>query len=374
MATIPQKVNLLRGLLTGDQAYTGPIYVTLDITRRCNLQCVGCIYHSPYSNSFLKGDSSFSDIPLHLTEQLCKDLKTLNTHTLIIQGEGEPFLHPDFLALVTGVKAAGFNTVLLTNGTLLGKDLIQAFIDMKLDLLKVSLWAASSERYQQNYPGTNPNNFQKVVDGMKLVARLKYERKSRFPSLVLHSPINRNNFRDINAMADLVLETGCNGLSFAPMYSANEILDSYLPLPEEEKWVRRALIQMKERLNSFSLSHNINETLLRYELGEDVWKKLPCYTPWYHARIRTDGTVLACGRCDLIMGDLHKNRFNEIWNGSAFRSFRRKTFKNIGLDSMREHCDCSFCCFVGDNDHVHRFFKWSLPFLRHSKKGEVFAK
>ena len=35
---------------------------------------------------------------------------------------------------------------------------------------------------------------------------------------------------------------------------------------------------------------------------------------------------------------------------------------------MREHCDCSFCCFVGDNDHVHRFFKWFLPFYVTQKR------
>jgi MoaA/NifB/PqqE/SkfB family radical SAM enzyme len=368
MATLLQKAKLLRGLLTREIAYTGPFYVTVDITQRCNLQCVGCIYHSPYSDSFLKGDSSILDIPLHLVEKLCKELKAVNSNTLIIQGAGEPLLHPDFLALVTGVKAAGFNIVLLTNGTLLEKKLIQTFIDVKLDLLKVSLWAVSPEQYRQNYPGTNPNNFQQVIDGIKLVTRLKAERKSKLPSVVLHFPINRNNFQDIDAMADLALKTGCNGLSFAPMYSANKILDSYLLSLEEEKWLRGALIRMRERLHSLSLSHNIDENLLRYELGKEVWKKLPCYTPWYHARIRMDGTVLPCGRCDLIMGDLNKNRFNEIWNGSVFRAFRRKIFENNGLDSIREHCDCSFCCFVGDNDHAHRFFKWFLPFLRHSKR------
>ena len=107
--------------------------------------------------------------------------------------------------------------------------------------------------YQQNYPGTNPNNFQKVIGGMNLMAELKDQRKSKFPSLVLHSPINRNNFRNINAMADLAIETGCNQVSFAPMYSANEILDSYLLSPEEEKWLRGTLIRVKQRLNSLSL-------------------------------------------------------------------------------------------------------------------------
>ena len=368
MATLPQKTKLLRGLLNGKIARTGPFYVTIDITQRCNLQCLGCVYHSPYSNSPLEGDSSITDIPLQLIEQLCRDLKAIETNTLVIQGAGEPLLHPDFLALVTAVKTAGFDTILLTNGTLLEKNLIQTFIDVKLDLLKVSLWAASSEQYEQNHPGTNLDNFQKVVDGVKIVARLKAEQKSKFPLVDLHFPINRINFRNINAMADLAIETGCNQVSFAPMYSANEILDSYLLSPEEEKWLRGTLIRVKQRLNSLPFQHNIPQALLRYELGKTFWQKIPCYIPWFHARIRVDGTVRPCARCNLVMGDLHKNTFDEIRNGSAFCAFRRKVFEPNGLDSMRENCDCSFCCFVADNARVHRFIKWFSPFLRHPDK------
>jgi MoaA/NifB/PqqE/SkfB family radical SAM enzyme len=369
MATLYQKTKLFRGLLTGEVAYTGPSYVVVDITQRCNLQCVGCMYHSPYSDSFLKPDSSISDIPLPLIDKLCGELRAINTNTLVIQGTGEPLLHPDFSTLVTHVKATGFNIVLLTNGTLLGKNFIQTFIDMKLDLLKISLWTASAQQYQQNYPGTNPDNFQKVVDGVKLVARLKAEQKSNCPSVVLHFPINRNNFQDTDAMVDLALETACNGVSFAPMYSANDILDSYLLSPEEERWLRGKLIQAKKRLNSLSLQHNIPETILRYELGETVWQKMPCYIPWFHARIRVDGIVHPCGRCNLVMGDLHKNTFDEIWKGSAYRAFRRKAFENNGLNSMREHCDCSLCCLAADNARVHRFFKWVLPFCLNKASG-----
>ena len=70
---------------------------------------------------------------------------------------------------------------------------------------------------------------------MTLMADLKAQQKSKFPLVDLHFPINRINFRDINAMADLAIETGCNRVSFAPMYSANEILDSYLPSRQSKK-------------------------------------------------------------------------------------------------------------------------------------------
>ena len=105
----------------------------------------------------------------------------MSTHSLILQGAGEPFLHPDLFEMVSTAKAAGFHVTLLTNGTLLDQDIIQALMDARLDTLKVSLWASSTEQYQQNYPGTNPDNLRRVEDGLKLLESLKAERNSMLP-------------------------------------------------------------------------------------------------------------------------------------------------------------------------------------------------
>jgi MoaA/NifB/PqqE/SkfB family radical SAM enzyme len=295
----------------------------------------------------------------------------MNTYGFVLEGAGEPLLHPDILELVATVKTAGFFTTLLTNGTLLKKDLIQGLIELKFDVVKVSLWAVSPEQYQQNYPGTDPDNFQKVKEGLKLMAKLKAEHKSKIPSVILHFPINRNNYQGIDALPDIALAGSCNGLSFAPMYIAGRTLASYALSPAEERSARRSLSRLRIRLDSLSLSHNIDEVLLRYEFGEAVWQKMPCYTPWFHARIRVDGTVLPCTRCDFSLGNIKDHSFCDIWNGSAVRTFRPQAIRHNKFHLLREHCDCNFCCFVGDNARVHRFIKWFLPFLHHSRKDPV---
>ena len=367
MATLLQKIKLLKGLLSGEFAYTEPFYVTVDLTSHCNLRCLGCPYHSPYVKTAPPDHSAIANIPIHLIERLCKELKPMDTPTLTLAGTGEPLLHPDILNLISAVKAAGFNTTLLTNGTLLERTLIQTFIDLKLDVIRISLWATSPKQYQQNSPGTDPDNFQRVIEGMKLVARLKAERKSKFPSVVLHFPINRNNFQDINSLVDLALATGCNGVSFTPMFNWGGTLTPYVLSPGEEKSVRQSLKLLRKRIHSLSLEHNIDKTLLRYRVGRTFWQKMPCYIPWLHAQIMVDGTVRHCCRCDLSFGNLQNNSFHEIWNGSAIRTFRLKAIRSNKLPFLREHCDCDFCCFVGDNARVHRFFKWFLPFLRHPR-------
>ena len=67
-------------------------------------------------------------------------------------------------------KGTGLHAVLLTNGTYLDETTIKSLIASRLDILKVSLWASSPEEYARNYPGTNPDNFPRVVEGLKLLA------------------------------------------------------------------------------------------------------------------------------------------------------------------------------------------------------------
>ena len=292
----------------------------------------------------------------------------MNTHALILQGAGEPLLHPNIHELVATVKKAGFHTTLLTNGTLLEKEVIQTFIDWKFDVIKVNPWATLPEQYQQNYPGTDPDNFQKVIEGIKLVAELKADQKSMFPSVILHFPINRNNYQGIDTLVDLASAAGCNGVSFSPMNDEEGALASYALSSDEEKSARRALSRMRKRLNSLSLNHHIDQTLLRYEINSTIWGKMPCYVPWFHSRITMDGTVQPCGRCGLSLGNLYDSTFYEIWNGPAFRAFRRKAIRSNKLPLLKKHWDCNYCFLAGDNAQVHRFFKWFSPFLRHPNK------
>ena len=219
MATFYQKTRLLKGLITGNSARIGPLYVTIDLTRRCNLQCPDCQYHSPLLTKSSLDDENTVDIPVHRFEKLCSETKTMGTRSLILTGEGEPFLHPQLFDLISTAKRMGFNLILFTNGTLLSKNSIRYLLESRPDVLKVSLWASSPEEYKANYPGSKPDNFERIVDGLKLLKEMKAEKRSKFPDVVLHQPITRQNFKNIDTRIALACTTGCNTLSFSPVWS-----------------------------------------------------------------------------------------------------------------------------------------------------------
>jgi MoaA/NifB/PqqE/SkfB family radical SAM enzyme len=370
MATFLQKARLLKGFLTGEITYAGPFFVTIDVTRRCNLQCLGCRFHSPEATMPSVADQSVQDISFDLFEKLCRELRTMDTEKLILIGEGEPLLHPRLFDMISTGKKAGFHVSLVTNGTLLDMDRVQSLLNCGLDKIQVSLWASSPGDYEKNYPGTNPDTFGKVAGGLKLLSTLKGELQSLHPLVVLHQPINRHNFQSLASLVDLALETGCNAISFAPFYSQRGRLQPYSLTSEDERAVRESLKRIRKRLRSLPLSHNIDQILLRYHIGEAVWKKLPCYIGWIDARVKADGTILPCNPCNLPMGNLNKNSLHEIWNSLPYRHFRRQTLTRKGLSALGKMCDCEFCCHVPANFRLHRFLKCLSPVIRLTEKGE----
>lgn len=62
MATLYQKTKLFRGLISREIAYTVPFHVSVDVTRRCNLKCLGCRYHSTEVNRPSLTDHSVMDV------------------------------------------------------------------------------------------------------------------------------------------------------------------------------------------------------------------------------------------------------------------------------------------------------------------------
>jgi len=357
MATFKQKVQLLRGLIDGKAAYTGPFYVDVDVTRRCNMHCLGCQYHSSKTRKSSLSDHALKDVSFELIEQLCEEFPRLDTHEVLLVGEGEPFLHPRLFDIIAAFKHAGLKVQLFTNGTLLNAANAEQLLDSKLDILRVSLWANSVEEYEKCYPGVNPGNLQKTLTGVKIVTDLKTKRRTTLPTVLLTEPLNRYNYTSINTRINLAHNIGCDGVAFDAYRHWQGEFSSASLSAEEIDVLCEDLAQAKKLLEPLSLVHNTDDILLQYRLGETAWHELPCYTGWFYTRIRVDGTVMPCGACPVPLGNLYESSFEEIWNGSKYRAFRRNMLTTEG-PALDQYCDCDWCCFTKDGFRVHRLFRW----------------
>jgi len=365
MAAFIKKINFLRSLMGKEVAYTGPFHVTVDVTRRCNLNCIGCRYHSQaIENIQSPGNQKVLDIDPLLFKNLCRELAALGTKAIDLSGEGEPLVNKDLFQLISVAKTTGLDVTVFSNGTLLDSQHIESLINSQLDRLKVSLWGSTKDVYESNYPGTNPDYFDRIVDGLKRLASAKQKHGSLKPAVIVHHPINRNNYRTLEEFVALAHKTGCDGVSFSPLKTRRGGLISVSLQPEEEKEVLSCLSSLQSKASTLGLKNNIKDTLRRYEVGEAVWRMFPCYVGFLMTRVKVDGTIVPCNPCNLPMGNLNESSFQKIWNNDAYREFRQQTSTRQGLAAMEPHCDCGYCCYLNDNCRVHRVFKWISPWTK----------
>lgn len=360
MATLLQKYRLLKGLCTGDRAHTGPFYLTLDLTRRCNLHCLGCRFHSQEVSRPSSGDQDIKDFPIEWAEALFSEIAAMDTRKLFLVGDGEPFLYPHIFDIFRLAKKHGLRTTVTTNGTLIDKTKAGKIIDSGLDEIHVSLWASSYETYAKQYPGTDPVNFHRVIDGLKTLSQLKSKAGLHTPRVVLLNPTNRFNYKDVDKMAVIARETGCNAVSYTPFKTLKGELEHHGLTAEQQLDLRNRLIRLKKTIKQFSLGQDLERFMARSGFDR-INPKLPCYTCWFHSRIKVDGTVVSCGRSELPLGSLKTDSFTDIWNGDAYRSERRMRLSPEGHKHINAIADCEVCGFVRDNWAIHRRVRYLLP-------------
>jgi MoaA/NifB/PqqE/SkfB family radical SAM enzyme len=360
VARLRDKARLLGGLCAGDRALGGPLLVLVDLTGRCNLACPGCRYHSP----FLDTSPVDQDLSPTLFERLCDDLAGLGTRRLILTGEGEPLLHPDWPVLLETARRRGLCTALYTNATLLGEKAVGEMLASPPDTLIVSLWAASAETYRRAYPGA-PDRFAVIV---RNVAELSRRRTGRGPRLRLYHPINRSNHRDLAWLPDLAHAMGCDEVFVSPFRTRGGRLSDLALDADETRTVCATLRSLRAGLDRLGLGHNLDQTLRRFAEGAASWAGTPCYAAWVQAHVKSDGAVHACKSCPTPMGRLPRQSFAEIWNGPDFRRFRRDLLSPEGMRRRQADLDCEFCGQLPENQRIHAVYRWFAPIRRLSQR------
>lgn len=166
-----------------------PSKLFVELTTRCNLACPMCVKQSPGSG-ILPGD-----MPREVFNALLPALP--NTRTLILNGIGEPLLHPDLAEYIQIAKAAmppdgsvGFQT----NGLLLDEAAASSLVRAGLDRICLSLDAVSPDTLGQTRPEGHGTDLRQAFDALRAARR-------KFPGSRLQAGIEfvlmRDNLRQL---------------------------------------------------------------------------------------------------------------------------------------------------------------------------------
>jgi MoaA/NifB/PqqE/SkfB family radical SAM enzyme len=327
------EAELLRalGALTGT-AFLGPRTFHLDVTNRCEADCAYCWFHSPFSE--VRTDPhrltpATREIAMDwpMFEALADDLVRLETkEDVVLSGKGDPLSHPRLADMVRALKARGLSVTLFTGGWRLNDEILHACLDAELDLLYVSLSAASEATFARLHSRLSPSAFGQIVAAVRRLVDLRRAARREKPRLVLVDVLTARNDDEVVAFARLAADLGVDHLRY--QLAAIETYNTELALPAERRVKLPAALREARRVAEAAGVSVVDN--IEFQTGEhgdgadwtgDRYRELGCLAGYVFGRAWADGTLSFCC-APRPVGNLAERTFAEWWRSDEYDRLR----------------------------------------------------
>jgi radical SAM protein with 4Fe4S-binding SPASM domain len=299
--------SYLRGAVTGITDINGmPVSISTELTNNCNLHCPQCS-----SGSGLMGrERGFMD--LELFKKIMKELSPY-LYNVNLFFQGEPMLHPLFFSFLDNCLIP--HSVVSTNGHFLSQESSEQIVRTGLSKLIISLDGIDQETYSAYRVNGSVN---RVIDGMNNVTLAKKISNSSL-KIEIQFLVNRFNEHQIPQVRRLAKSVNAS-LSLKSM----QIIDK----KDIEAWLPsgRRFRRYKIREGQFAIKNSLSDR---------------CARLWFNPVITWDGKVVPCcfdKDAEYVMGDLNRDSFRDIWNGTRYRIFRKSILSGRHMVEMCRNC------------------------------------
>jgi len=288
-----------------------PLAISIEPTTACNLRCPEC---PSGLRSFTRPTGMLDEkIFSGVIDQLAPVLMNLTFYF-----QGEPYLNPKFLDMVSYASGKNVFTSTSTNAHYLTDDSARKTIESGLDRLIISIDGVSQETYEQYRVG---GQLDKVLEGTKNILKWKKKLKSRTPHVVFQFLVVKANENDIPRLYQLANEMGVDEVKLKTAQIYNYENGSDL-MPENQKYSR----YQKNSNGLFSIKN---------PLLNQCWKM------WSSCVITWDGKVVPCcfdKDAKHVMGDISAMPFKEIWFSEPYQAFRQSILRSRSEIEICKNC------------------------------------
>lgn len=288
-----------------------PTTLSIEPTTSCNLRCPECP----------SGLRDFSRPTGMLQDALFKKtIDQVQGHLtwLHLYFQGEPFLNPRFLEMVSYAHSKGIFTSTSTNAHYLQEKQVSEVLRSGLKQLIVSMDGITQDIYEKYRVG---GTLEKVQEGIKLLLSERQKSGQNFPRVVLQ-----------------FLVTGQNEHQ----------------LPELKQWAKEMQVdelQLKTtQIYDFENGSELIPSDLGYSRyvpeGNGNWKlkkKLEnkCWRMWQGAVSTWDGKVVPCcfdKDAEYVMGELKAQSLASIWSSLPYQNFRKQLLSDRTQIEICRNC------------------------------------
>ena len=139
-----------------------PLQVSIEVTRRCPLECLHCYNNLPMGDLEAKNREMTKEEHFRVLDELVE----MGCFWLLYTG-GEIFARKDFLEIYTYAKKKGFLITLFTNGTIINEQIADYLAEWPPFAIEITLYGRTRETYEALT--MIPGSYDRCLRGIKLL-------------------------------------------------------------------------------------------------------------------------------------------------------------------------------------------------------------
>ncbi len=275
-----------------------PFSVKLEITKKCNLQCIHCCVDRINAEEVSGNDF----------EKFLKEAASLGSLALSIGG-GEPLIRKDFFSIVERARSLDFAVSFFTNATLINSFIASQLKILKVYIVYVSIYG-STAKIHDAITG-KCGSFDLLWQGVDYLLRAGLAPR-------LTTVVMKGNYDDLEDLIKLVRDrVGSEPLlspTISPSYKGNKS-----PLKQR--------ISKKHLLKFYSV-HRGHECFQDFS---NLNRGISCKAATTGCFISAQGDVYACPILRIKAGNIKHEAFNKIWHSDIFNHLRSLSIKDFGV-------------------------------------------
>lgn len=288
-----------------------PTAMSIEPTTGCNLRCPEC---PSGLRSFTRPRGMLEKSTYH---KIIQESATHLTY-LHLYFQGEPFLHPEFLDLVSYADEKKIFTATSTNAHYLNEKTVPKVVNSGLKQLIVSVDGATQSVYENYRIG---GDLSRVKSGIEMLIQERKAKGSSYPQVIFQFLVTGKNEHEIPKIKELAKELEVDELQLktAQIYdyeNGSELIPTdlkfsrYLPL-KNGKW----------------------------RLKKEIKNK--CWRMWQGAVVTWDGDVVPCcfdKDASHVMGNLTREKLVKVWRNSLYNGFRQQLLSDRSQIEICKNC------------------------------------